>query len=524
MTVAARACWIAFMVLAASLPYVVNYGATPEGFYYTWIIPPYHQDSLAYMAWSEQAARGSILFRIKYTALPHEAFLFHPLFLLCGWLKAALSWDMGIIHWIMKGVGIVLFWLVYFRYTGYLKLNPLQNAAATILVGTSSGFGWFYYRFFGLEENSLNHPIDLWMPDANTYWSLLWNPLFAYSSTVLLLSLYLLDRGTAEGDARSMWLAGLAAGFLTLIHPYHVPLLFTLAAWLALFRLWGRAPGLLARYYGAALPFVSVIFLISKLHPLVSQHMTSGSMPSAPLVAQALGFGLSLVLSLLGVVAGRGDFMKKYLLPVSWLVLSLIFSHLPFWFQRKFIFGAHIPLCVVAGVSFEMFVAKAAGPWRKSVVTAAALIAAAVALPTQAFHISLQRQIVRNNDEGAYYISGDLREGMKFLERESGAADLVFAAGSTSTLVPVFAGNTVLWGHWAMSVDLPERLAWKERLFGMGATEAAGRELVKAGVKYILVDDDFRSSFGDPEPGFFAAYGKVFEKGGVAVYRYGKSS
>lgn len=519
-----RTCWIAFIVLLASLPYVGNYAATPEGFHYTWVIPPYHQDSLAYMAWSEQAARGSLLFKIKYTALPHEAFLFHPLFLVSGWLKALLSWDMGIIHWMMKGLGIVFFWLVYFTYTDYLKLSPLQSIAAAILVGTSSGFGWFYLRFFGLGENSLNHPIDLWMPDANTFWSLLWNPLFAYSLTVLLLSLYLLDRATAERHGRSMWLAGLAAGFLTLIHPYHVPLLFTLAACMTLLRLQGEAPGMLARYYGAALPFVAVVWLIAKLHPLVSQHSISGEMSSPTLWSEALGFGFPLVLFLVGVVGGRGDFVKRYLLPVSWIVLSVVFSQLPFWFQRKFLFGVHVPLCILAGVSLGTFVAQVASRWRKTALFAALLAAAPVTLSTQLFHLALQREIVRDNHEVAYYISDNLREAMKSLERESRSEDLVFAAVSTSTLLPAYSGNTVLWGHWAMSVDLSERLAWKEGVFGMGPTEQAGRGLVKAGVKYILVDDQFRNEFGDPEPEFFSAYGKIFEKGEVAVYRYEKSS
>ncbi|HEY2987817.1 MAG TPA: hypothetical protein VGL11_08825, partial [Candidatus Binatia bacterium] len=279
------------MVAAASIPYLINYAATPEGFHYTWIVPPYHQDSLAYMAWSEQAARGSILFKIKYTALPHEPFLFHPLFLVTGWLKALLSWDVGVIHWVMKGIGIVFFWLVYFRYVDWLKLNPIEYVAATLLVGTSSGFGWFYYRLVGLQGDRFGFSADLWMPDINTFWSLTWNPLFVYSLMLLLLSVYLLDRGTEEADARSMWLAGLAAGFLTLIHPYHVPLLFTLAASVAIVRLRRRAPGLLARFYGAALPFVSVVFIISKLHPLASQHSASGEMASPYLTAQTLGFG-----------------------------------------------------------------------------------------------------------------------------------------------------------------------------------------------------------------------------------------
>ncbi|HEY2990460.1 MAG TPA: hypothetical protein VGL11_22280, partial [Candidatus Binatia bacterium] len=145
-------------------------------------------------------------------------------------------------------------------------------------------------------------------------------------------------------------------------------------------------------------------------------------------------------------------------------------------------------------------------------------------LPTQIFHLLLDREIVRHNDEGAYYASNSLWDAMSFLRRESNPADLVFAAGSTSTLVPAFAGNTVLWGHWAMSVDLEQTLRWQDAVFGRGATEEAGRELLKAGMKYVLVDDAFRASFGDPAPEFFTGYNKVFEQGEVAIYRSEKST
>jgi hypothetical protein len=360
------------------------------------------------------------------------------------------------------------------------------------------------------------------MPDINTFWSLTWNPLFPFSLMGLLFSVYLLDRGTEEDDARCMWFAGLAAGLLTLIHPYHVPLLFTLAAWVTWFRLRGKAPGMLVRYYAAALPFVSVVLLVAKLHPLASRHSASGEMTSPYPMAQALGFGLPLFLFLAGLAAGRGDFAKKYLLPISWVVLSLIFSPLPFWFQRKFLFGAHIPLCLLAGVSFAIFIAKVAGPRRNAAFVAALLIVAPVTLSTQVFHWALQREIVRNNHEGAYYIGDDLRGAMKYLERESSPEEVVLAAESTSTLVPAYSGNTVLWGHWAMSVDVRERRGWRDGIFAAGTSAVAGRELAGAKVKYILVDDEFRKQFGEPKPEFLSTYAKVFEAGKVAIYRNGR--
>src|ERR1700691_1118397 len=76
-----RTGWTAFMVLATSIPYLLNWRDTPPGRLYTWILPPYPEDSFAYQAWAQQAAHGALLFRDKYTALPHAAFLFHPFFL-----------------------------------------------------------------------------------------------------------------------------------------------------------------------------------------------------------------------------------------------------------------------------------------------------------------------------------------------------------------------------------------------------------------------------------------------------------
>src|SRR5262245_42399704 len=89
--------WTGFMVVATSAPYLVNRLAAPPNYFYTWIVAPYPEDSLAYMAWCQQAAHGHWLFRLKYTALPHHAFLLHPYFLLCGWIGAATGWEPGFV-------------------------------------------------------------------------------------------------------------------------------------------------------------------------------------------------------------------------------------------------------------------------------------------------------------------------------------------------------------------------------------------------------------------------------------------
>src|SRR6266446_2321214 len=220
--------WTVFVVAATSIPYLLNVHSTPPGSHYTWIMPPYPEDSMAYRAWSEQAAHGSLLFQMKYTALPHAPFLFHPFFLIGGCLSALTACDIGIMHWGLKAAGVVLFFMAFFKYTDYMRVSGIQSILATVLVGVSSGFGGLLV-LFGLAKRLPALPADLWVVDSNTFWSLLWNPLFPWSLTLMLIAIHRLDRGTREGRTMDLWQSGLATGAMVLIHPYSQRLLFTLA-------------------------------------------------------------------------------------------------------------------------------------------------------------------------------------------------------------------------------------------------------------------------------------------------------
>ena len=66
---------------------------------------------------------------------------------------------------------------------------------------------------------------------------------------------------------------------------------------------------------------------------------------------------------------------------------------------------------------------------------------------------------------------------------------------TTSRLIPAFSGNTVLWGHWAMSVDFQERLNWLTDLFSQHSSSDDQRKshlFWKSGIRYILVDGALR--------------------------------
>lgn len=520
--------WTTFVVVLTSASYLINWWSTPDGYQFTWILPPYPEDSFGYMAWAQQAAHGAWLFKIKYTALPHSAFLFNPFFLLCGWMSALLKLDIGVVFLVVKAIGAVLLLATFYRYTDYLRLNPTQSVAAAILLGISSGLGGIL-AVLGFASSPPTYPADLWMPEMSTFWSLLWNPLFPWSLTLMLLSIFWIDRGTAEQRASDLWLSGLATGVMALVHPYSLPLLFTMAVIIAVVRVKTAALGYLFRYFAAAAPFVIYLIITSRTNALVAKHSVMGEMKSPPIAGYLLGFGFPLFLFIVGVVMARGALVKRHWQLILWFFLSILFAYFPFWFQRKLVFGAHIPLSILAGVALDLVFSKwSIGGARRVAGAVATVVLLPFLIATPTYLLITQYQKVKANADGAYFVKNEIMDGLKILRQRSRPEDVVFAALATSRLIPAFSGNTVVWGHWAMSIDLRERQTWSMNVFGAQSDEKRSAEFWGNDIQFVFADGEVKQWF-ENHP-FMAGLilkdsHKVFENSSVVIYqRPGPSS
>ena len=490
--------WTSFLVCATSFPYLLSFAYTPAGYHYTWILPPYPEDSFGYMSWSQQAARGALLFKVKYTAMPQSAFLFHPFFLISGWTSRLFSLDVGLTHLIVKEVGVAAFFLIFYKYDDFLGLTDFQTVLASVLVGVSSGIGGIF-GFANVTDRI--KPADLWVPELSTYWSLLWNPLFPYSLLLMLLVVYQVDRATRYKNKRDVWLAGLTAGILALVHPYSQPLLLAFATILFVVRLRKEWLSYLVRYCLLSFPFDLYLLWVSKFQTVVSEHNLRGAMTSPPVTALLAGFGVPLLICLLGLVLRRGRWLKKYWQLALWFLLSLACAYLPFWFQRKLILGAHIPLCILAAVSFDAILSQLSSPAHRN---RSFCIAATITLPflliTPIYLFTIERSTIQANSKGAYFISDDVMNGLRYLKEYSKPADLVLADYPTSRIIPAYSGNRVLWGHWAMSVDFENRKEWYAALFGKNQNwydEQRSNTFWSTGIAYILADDNIKKSIDE---------------------------
>ena len=492
-----RVVWTTFMVAATSVPYVVNFLSTPPGSHYTWIIPPYPEDSFGYAAWAQQAVHGAWLFKIKFTAIPHHAFLFHPFFLICGWLSALFSCEVGLVFFTVKAAGVILFMAIFYRYSDYLGFNSTASVTASVLVGVSSGIGGLL-ALCGWTDGMSIPPADLWMPEMSTYWSLLWNPLFPFSLSLLLLSIYWLDRGSRDGIARDFWRSGLSTGVMALLHPYSIPLLLAWGGIVTAIRQRERSIGFLARYLAASLPVLIYLLWVSQTNQLVSQHNAQGLMKSPPVVAYVFGFGLLLFFVAVGLIVRGKLLIGRHWQVFIWFFLSVILAFSPFWFQRKLVFGAHIALCILAAGCFDLILQAISPAWlRRVVLIALAVIFLPFLVTTPVYLVRTQRDKVKQNQDGAYYVSAELMEGLHILRDRTKPAEVVMAQYSTSRLIPAFAGNTVVWGHWAQSVDLKQRKKWMQHLFSFDSdwsgTERS-TEFWGDNVQFLFADGPLKDS------------------------------
>jgi hypothetical protein len=318
--------------------------------------------------------------------------------------------------------------------------------------------------------------------------------LFPWSLTFLLLSILLLDKAASGQGLRYAWLAGATTAVLAFIHPYCIPFLGLLAVALAVVKSRQTAVSVLGCFLLVAGPAVLYVFWLSSSHPLVARHNETGQMPSPSLASYGVGFGLPLILAVVGLL-WKKEILKRHWQLVAWFGLSVLLAYTPFWFQRKLIFGAHIPVCILASVALGLFFSRIQNPQRRRLSLFCTLLILVPLMSSTQLLLSaeFQREVGKRTPISPYMVSDGVMEAMRYLQKNTNSEEIVFARPSTSCLIPAFAGNTVVWGHWAQSVDRSKRFAWYANVFDESSAwseERRRKEFWDARIEYVLTDRD----------------------------------
>jgi hypothetical protein len=455
---------------------------------YSWIIPPYPEDGLGYCAWIKQAQLGALLFKVKYTALPQVPAVFNPFFLITGKLSDFGNLQPGFSLFIIRLICCIAFLCILWWFLNLFALSNEQRWTSMLLICFSSGFG----TIAPLSVKSA----DLWLVDINTLWSLSWNALFVCSLGLVLLALGLIKKASDSSDTKANGacyvIAGLVTGALAFIHPYDVVLL--LGA-ICIYVILSKRNWISSKvWYFALFGFPPAIlqFLLSAINPIIHAHEQS-IMKSPSLVPLISGLGLPFIFALVGIVKmfRFRNMLQSHRMLLIWLAVSFIGAYLPFWFQRKILFGIHLPVCILGAIGLDwilkIFTKKTNLPYKLAI---ALILCITTATHFQVF--TMLRQSLRS-DPLAYFIPEDYQKAYAYLEKNSSPDDLVLAHYATSRIIPGMSGNTVVFGHWAQSVDRKERMHWVRNLFnpmnaGNNSDGESIRQLRLSNISYIFID------------------------------------
>jgi hypothetical protein len=510
--------WTAFILVLTTAPYLVDFLLTPKGWSYAWIVPPYPADSYAYRAWAKQAFDGAWLFSLKYTSHPNRPFLFLPFFLFAGRLARVTGADIGLTLLFLKAAGTGLFFWAFGGLLRRLKMTPFQSIAACVFAGIASGAGGVLPL---LSEATLTRawtPTDAWLVDSNTFWSLLWSPVYPFSLALVVLCVRFADEAFGDGDARAAWLSGACICALAVLHPYPIAVLVPLVTALAIVRRPRHAAALWLRFAAAAFPGAAYAAGLSIFHPLIRAHNALGSEESVTIVAALAGLGFPLILAAAGVYAEGKAFARRHWFLLAWAGLSVGLALCPIWLRSKYLFASHLPVCLLAGAAAQSLL----GDLRRNARVAALLM---IAFPfTQLVHLSETFSEVSANPENGYRVSPGMREALTWLDEHADKSSRVFATAPTSAKVCAFSGDTVFWGHWAQAIDYDEQSdILKAVSSGDDWLPAAERRrrFWGFGVDYLVVDGKWVSVFatGQPAAALLVGAEPVFSNDEVRIYR-----
>jgi len=512
--------WVALVTLAlvivSSLPYVLAWAAAPEDAQFTGLLVN-PLDGHSYIAKMRQGLEGSWRFHLVFTPEPHAG---APVFLFYLVLGHLARWTglplVAIYHAGRVLAGAALLVLLY-RLVTLLMDDRRQRRFTFFLLALSSGLGWLVAPLTGYLT------ADLWVPEAFTFYSILYNPHFPLAIGLMLVVFIALARPGRPPGWREGFVAVAASLGLGIVQPFGViPVYATLAVWLALRwlrdrRLDRRTAGVTALVGLAAVAYPLYGMLAIEADPVLAAWNAQNQTPSPPVWDWLLSLGVLAALAIPGLALALRRRSDGDLLLVAWVLAVGVGMYAPLALQRRLALGVQTPAAILAAMGWWEAVrprlrARRRGPAGGVVLGFSAL--------THGFLMGML-VLAALQGEPRFYLRTGEPQAFEWLREQVSHDQVVLCAPQNGMFVPAWAGQRVVYGHPFETVDAERREVQVEAYFA-GAMSTAEREsfLQENRVGYVLVGPRERVlKGGGVETGDWPV---VFEAGDVRIYQVGE--
>lgn len=526
---------IAVVVLtASSIPYALGYCCAPEGLEFGGFVVDL-DDSLSYVAAMQQGISGGWRYLVLFTPEDHPGAYLHTFYLALGKLSALLGLSpLQMYHAGRLACGLVLLVTAYIFLSLFLESRE-KRMVAYLLVCFSSGLGWVVLLTGSTTLAGLS-PLDFWLMDAYTFFTILTFPHSAAAVTLLLLFLTLALRHIETSRLWTLILGIVSLLCLCMIHPFTALLVdgILLVYWVFLtihrktvpvreglaFAIWVLVPLPLIAYYYSA--FIG--------DPVLMNWSAQNILPSPPITHLLLGYGMLSPLALAGAIYLLREGRERRLLLVAWVLAAAILLYVPFTLQRRMVEGLHIPLCILATVGLFGYLmplvtkserVQRFARWRgyqSEGLQRLFLFSIIVAtFPSNLYLVAGHSASVLSYHPSLYYERDEV-EAVDWLRENTSPTNTVLASYRIGRYVPARAGNRVFMGHFHETMHLEEKERLAERFFQDTSGDGARRRLLSDyGIAYVFHGPAERE-MGGFDPSEVSYLTQAYANASVAIY------
>lgn len=407
-------------------------------------------DWFVYYSFINQGAEGKLLFFDLFASVDHLPVL-RPLWLVVGWLAFLFRLPAWAALHLARIILIPVFFVLVYLLIVYLFEAERWRKLGLIFLAFSSGLGvTFIHRLvrnpLNASQGQFQWPMDLWVPDINTFFTLYTSPHFI-AATILLLVIFLSLLLFVEKPRYFYSLvAGLSGLVLFWFHPFQVVKVFAIIGIFLLILIFKNKKLIWSHlWFGLiflvlSLPAVGYYLWLFQNDWLTLQRSLQNINPTTPFYLTLISFGGLLAFSIVGIYFLLKNFNKistAQLFIIVWVVVQFGLLYAPITYQRRLGLGIHVPLVLLTIFGFYYLYQRYSN-WLRLRLVGLATIGIFVFLPSTIFVVSADLMVFSQERELSY-ISSDIVGGLEWLRQNSENSSIIFSETKTGLLIPVYA-------------------------------------------------------------------------------------
>lgn len=515
----------------AQIPYILGYACARPGMEFTGIIMN-PEDAQSYFAKMRVGYDGAWLYTIPFTTEEHAPAFVGGFYLTLGHLARVFNLSLDAMWHTARITADLILFLVTFGFIAYFSSDTRVRWTAYLLAIFGSGLGWVLFLLnqpYWLDT----FPVDFKMPEAHLFFTALTFPHVAFGTALILASVWM----SARIMARRGWRLAIGAGALNLALAIVYPFLIYLVAaitgiyWLmcaarARRVLW-REGFLFALSFAIHLPILLYYANTLATNPIFRVWDAQAITLSPPLPHYLIAFGVFLLLALFAPRTSGSDLTLVW----AWVIAAALLVYAPLNPQRRFVQGVQIPLAILAAVGFVDVVMPRLAQTRafqtlakrpnysdaglERLLIVLLLLFASLSnlyvLASASITAALQQPypLFRPRGESA---------AIEWLRATTARSQVVLGVYESGNYIAARAGNRVVVGHWAETVDFQEKFDATEKFFN--AVDDAWRRdlLARYRVEYVWFGELEHKS-GKFDPAYANDLIQVYANSDLAIFR-----